>query len=727
MASTVHIIEDQNTVHAVDTQNAVLLTQPIQTVSVVVGGARGIAGSAANALDFSNSNGVTFGKSGLCVTASVKTDYLTTAALSNHSHSQFLTTAAQSDHTHTLANYLTTAALSNHSHSQYLTTAAQSDHTHTLANYLTTAALSNHAHSQYLTTAAVSNHAHSQFLTTAAQSVHTHSQYLTTAAISDHSHTYTQYLTTAAQSSHTHAQYLTTAALSSHAHTQYLTTAALSTHTHTQFLTTAALSGHSHGNPSLALTNVSGTTASNSAGLTISLSANPATVFSNSNNISFGLSGSTITASASIVGQTVQTQNSVQVLGSSGNISLVNSNGITFGGSGSSITASHNGLTTAAQSAHSHGNPSLQLTNLSGSTASASDGLTFSLSGHGIQGFSASNSSVSGNTVTFGNSNGLSFYITNGSIVGSYTDAGAGAGISAVRISAGTTDRDVSNFSFANGNGVSFGISGSTITASAAAGGAGAADTYFSTLNGYASATKRLCLATQSTNSIEMYPFYLSNDLHLNVLELPMYMFINANTNTASSYSLSMSVLAGLYYRDGDANDLSLSSTALFSIAAHMTGPAASYTYISSANSTSLETAVELFTNASEQRSYVGEYLGRQALFHFGQMSLTRGQYWLGALGLAASSALSYGFYLYMLGHTNANLSLMGAFGLHNTESSGQLQHPSSQVGLGIVSQTDTAELPGFGGTNLPSALPLELINRNHNFYPMFTFRSLTN
>jgi len=39
------------------------------------------------------------------------------------------------------------------------------------------------------------------------------------------------------------------------------------------YITTGALSNHSHGNPTLALTNLSGTTASNSAGLTLSLSA----------------------------------------------------------------------------------------------------------------------------------------------------------------------------------------------------------------------------------------------------------------------------------------------------------------------------------------------------------------------------------------------------------------------------------------------------------------------
>lgn len=65
----------------------------------------------------------------------------------------------------------------------------------------------------------------------------------------------------------------------------------------------------------------------------------------------------------------------------SGTALFNNANGITFGMSNSSvITASHNGLTTAAQSDHSHGNPTLNLTNLSGTTASASNGFTLSLS-----------------------------------------------------------------------------------------------------------------------------------------------------------------------------------------------------------------------------------------------------------------------------------------------------------------------------------------------------------
>lgn len=65
-----------------------------------------------------------------------------------------------------------------------------------------------------------------------------------------------------------------------------------------QYLTTAALSNHSHGNPTLNLTNLTGTTASASNGLTLSLSAGLPDVaqsffmpFENANNSSFLVPG----------------------------------------------------------------------------------------------------------------------------------------------------------------------------------------------------------------------------------------------------------------------------------------------------------------------------------------------------------------------------------------------------------------------------------------------------
>lgn len=70
-------------------------------------------------------------------------------------------------------------------------------------------------------------------------------------------------------------------------------------------------------------------------------------------------------------------------------------------------------------------------------------------------------------TVVFSNSNGLSFGMSNSSVItGSYTVPSTAGLISAINFSAGTTSNNLSNLTFANGNGVSFGLNGSTVTAS---------------------------------------------------------------------------------------------------------------------------------------------------------------------------------------------------------------------------------------------------------------------
>jgi hypothetical protein len=334
--------------------------------------------------------------------------------------------------------------------------------------------------------------------------------------------------------------------------TNYLTTAALSDHAHSQYLSTAAQVSHSHGNPTLALTNLTGTTASNSAGFTLSLSAaapgaggsgaaisagtqsqnTGIVVFSNSNGLSFGLNSGTLTASHNAL--TVQTA-----------LVFSDSNGVSFGTNGSTVTASvhtdylttaalsnhahsqylttaalsqnsslyagTNGaitggsltvntsgvsinlpayLTTAmasnagsafmstsergnyfyssnntfANSTHSHGNPTLALTNLTGTTASASNGFMLSLSAAapgagGGAAISASGASASNGTVVFSNSNGVSFGM-NGSTVTASVQAGAVAGIGAV--GAGSQTQTSGTLVFANSNYLTFGMSNSS-------------------------------------------------------------------------------------------------------------------------------------------------------------------------------------------------------------------------------------------------------------------------
>lgn len=147
----------------------------------------------------------------------------------------------------------------------------------------------------------------------------------------------------------------------------------------------------------------------------------PDLVFSNSNGVSFGLNGSTITGSIAAPNVNFSAGTTSNNLGS---VVFSNSNGVSFGLDGSTITATFVG----------GGNLNL-------SAGTTSNNLT---------------------AVTFDNAGGVSFGL-NGSVV---TASAPGAAPSPVNFSAGTTSGDLGSVVFSNSNGVSFGLDGSTITAS---------------------------------------------------------------------------------------------------------------------------------------------------------------------------------------------------------------------------------------------------------------------
>lgn len=104
-------------------------------------------------------------------------------------------------------------------------------------------------------------------------------------------------------------------------------------------------------------------------------------VFSQSNGLTFGTNGSTVTASHNgITSQSIQTQNMVSVLGSTGNISFGNANGVTFGTNGSTITASINpsggGAALQGSGTYTQNTGTIQFAN--------SNGITFGLSNNGV-------------------------------------------------------------------------------------------------------------------------------------------------------------------------------------------------------------------------------------------------------------------------------------------------------------------------------------------------------
>jgi len=188
-------------------------------------------------------------------------------------------------------------------------------------------------------------------------------------------------------------------------------------------------------------------------------------VFLNSNGVTFGISDNTITASAAG--------------GSGADFILGNANGLTFGTLGSTVTGSYTMPTNYISSNQSSlfqltANNSLSLgtdytshthsqyinTSQSSAFLTSQTQLPFAQSG--------TNGSSTFNTLSLGTVNGLTLYLTNGSLAGSYTDGGGAGADGLNRISAGSQIAGVTQtVVFSNSNNVSFGMSNnSVVTAS---------------------------------------------------------------------------------------------------------------------------------------------------------------------------------------------------------------------------------------------------------------------
>lgn len=149
-------------------------------------------------------------------------------------------------------------------------------------------------------------------------------------------------------------------------------------------------------------------------------------VFSNSNGVSFGVNGSTITASVAAGGGGMTVSAGTE--SATGSLSFANSNGITIGMNASTVTFSYNStqFLGTAYTSHTHS----QYLNTSQSslfqhTSAMSNflGTTYTTHTHTQlgQAFSASGGSSTFQTLNFANSNGFTFSNSNGSVIGSYT------------------------------------------------------------------------------------------------------------------------------------------------------------------------------------------------------------------------------------------------------------------------------------------------------------------
>ena len=330
-------------------------------------------------------------QSSLFQQTSQMSDYQATSLMSNYLNtsvsSDFQATSAMSDYQQTslMSNYLGTTYTS-HTHSQYINTSVSSEFQQTslMTNYVNTSvsslfqqtsntsditsnALNTSQSSLFQQTSLMSNYlgtaATQSFRFTSADS-----QLQFTSGMSDYQATslMSNYLGTAATQSFrftsADSQLQFTSAMSNYLGTTY------TSHTHSQYINTSVSSDF------LTSQTVQPVAASGSNGSF----AFSTLSFGNLNGLSFYTSNGSIVGSVSVSANTgivVQGGTSTQKLDT---LSFSDANGVSFGLSVSTITASVR--TDYAASTHTHGNPSLFLTNISGTTASASNGLTLSLS-----------------------------------------------------------------------------------------------------------------------------------------------------------------------------------------------------------------------------------------------------------------------------------------------------------------------------------------------------------
>lgn len=284
------------------------------------------------------------------------------------------------------------------------------------------------------------------------------------------------------------------------------------------YLTTAALSDHSHGNPTLFLTNLSGTTNSNSAGFTLSLSAAApggggltninvsagttsqnlsAITFSNQNGVSFGLNGSVITGShngITTAAQSDQVVNSIN--GSTGTFTFNTGSSLSSSRVGNAFTwGLASNITTALQSAGAY-LTTARASNDAVGLNTAQTNVTWTVNSSGLSfnagGYAGTTTAITGGALVTLNSAGFrldgaglagtSTGFAGANISGSMTHNSAGLNLSlsvaapggggAVNFSAGTTSQNLQSVIFANSNGVSFGLgtgaSSQSITATVA-------------------------------------------------------------------------------------------------------------------------------------------------------------------------------------------------------------------------------------------------------------------
>ena len=514
-------------------------------------------------------------------------------------------------------------------------------------------------------------------------------------------------------------------------------------------------------------------------GVAISASGSSASsgtvVFSNSNGVSFGMSGSTVTASVAAgpsagiggIGASTQTATSGTVVFSASNglsfglsgssqitgshdgfrsvsagtthalgpsLSLANSNGLSFGVSGSTVTASYTVPSTAGLISAvnlSAGTASSSLTNLvlsnsngvsfglgTGSVVTASVAAGATATGN-LGGIAANGATATSGTVSFSNSNGISFGLNGQTMTASYTVPSTAGLLSAVNLSAGTTSQNASAFVFSNGGNVTFGLNGSTITASAPSGGGGGGVTLSSYEPAPFVANTGTAIWSQSTATsapIGLFPLRLDNAVAAELMGVVVSMsFLTGGT---SSYRQSATLKWGLYTRPTGASSTQLNLLQSDSLSYAVTYDRSTIS-ISQVTTTNVGPTYGYGQTTSAGLAISSGYTGLKLLNLDIGTTLTAGQYWLGIQHINSSSSFNSGIRMSFYGsaHTLTGLAPMGSFSSAFSTGTNVAGGLGGNLYLGLGSYSVA------GLTSLPATISLSQVTQaGINFLPYLRF-----
>ena len=371
----------------------------------------------------------------------------------------------------------------------------------------------------------------------------------------------------------------------------------------------------------------------------------------------------------------------------------------------SGISISNPGwLTTAANSTHTHGNPTLNLTNISGTTASASNGLTISLSaGNYLTTAMASNQNTSfvNASAAFQGYNATGTIASNGISI-SVAAPGAAAEANQMNLSgnvAGNTTASGSTINWVGGNNITLsGLNNSQIRIDAAAGGGGFTKS-IKLLNedfiGFNTGTVYSSHGTQYFFS----PLHMDSPLSISNVWMAKSMIVASGTSSNSSGRQSHSYVHSLYFFKRDNYGTGSTNLSYYTSASY--GFSVSRSHTSNNNSitcnwvTNSTGGTSSWSTASAGINYTSYFSGLR--FHAIPIvtSLSQGE-WFIAHRHSSTTATS-GSNVTLMSFNNLNLSLLSGVGyavpLFGTNST--LSNPFHGIGFGSATAiTTNATMP---------------------------------